>query len=387
MRDVYVLGVGQTFFGRQPQYTVPELGAQASVAAFKDAGISPKEIERCYVGTVYGPPNTAQAILIRLGRNDIPSFDLENGCTSGSSAVDLLYREVALGGCEVGLAIGVESLSAFNAKFGKGLLTVEGDYGGELGLSTVSFFAGSAKRMMEERGATPADLAFASVKNHINGSKNPFAQYKKILTTEEILESNPVVDPLTAFMCCPQSDGAAALILCSKEYYDAHTKTSTRPAVRLAASVIKGSGAEDSTFDPLELPAMIDGAKEAYKIAGIGPEDLDLIELHDAFSSEELAVYEMLGLCPKGEGVAFARSGATEVGGKIPVNPSGGLLSMGHPLGASGVRVVNDVAKQLWGEASANQIEGAKVGMAQMLGGLNSISQISTIAGIQILKK
>lgn len=387
MREVYVLGVGQTFFGRQPQYTAIELGAQAAYAAVKDAGISPKDFERAYVGSVYSPPNTAQAILVRLGCSDIPSFDLENGCTSGSSAVDFLYREVALGGCEVGIAIGTESLSAFNAKFGKGLLTVEGDYGGELGLSTVSFFAGSAKRMIEERGATPADLAFASVKNHINGSTNPFAQYKKIMTTEEILASAPIVDPLTAFMCCPQSDGAAALILCSKDYYEAHTKESNRPAVRVAASVIKGSGAEDSSFDPLELPAMIEGAKDAYRIAGIGPEDLNLIELHDAFSSEELAVYEMLGLCKKGEGVEFARSGATKVGGKIPVNPSGGLLSMGHPLGASGVRVVNDIAKQLWGEASANQIEGAKVGMAQMLGGLNSISQISTIAGIQILMK
>jgi benzoylsuccinyl-CoA thiolase BbsB subunit len=301
--------------------------------------------------------------------------------------VDLLYRDIAFGGTEVGIAVGVESLSTFNKKVGKGLLTTEGDPWGLLGSSTVSVFAAMANRMMETRGATPADLAYASWKNHVNGAKNPYAQYKKVLSVEDILNSKAVVDPLTAFMCCPQSDGAAAVVLCSEEYYDKHVQKSYRPKVEIAASVIQASCAEDASFDPLELDAMISGAKSAYEKAGIGPEDLDVIELHDAFSSEELAVYEMLGLCPKGEGVAFAHSGAAEMGGRCPVNPSGGLLSMGHPLGASGVRVVGDIAKQLWGEASANQVEGAKVGMAQMMGGLLANIGTSPIAAIQILKK
>jgi len=156
----------------------------------------------------------------------------------------------------------------------------------------------------------------------------------------------------------------------------------------VAASVISVSGAEDASFDPLEMEVMIKGARDAYEAAGVDPrKDIDVIELHDAFSGEELAAYEMLGLCEKGEGVALARSRAVELGGRIPVNPSGGLLSMGHPLGASGVRVVIEITRQLWGEAGANQVKGATVGMAQMLGGVLTGLESPVVAGIQILTK
>ncbi|MBQ8563546.1 MAG: thiolase family protein [Firmicutes bacterium] len=387
MRDVYVLGVGQTFFGKQPLLTAADLGAQAANLAIKDCGISPKDLQRAYCGSVYSQPTIAQAILVRVGVNSIPAYTVENACASGSSAVDLLYRDIAMCGCEVGMAIGVESMSAFSRKIGgKGLLTTEGDIHGEQGMSTVSYFAGIANLLMSESGATLEDLAYAAVKNHINGSKNTLAKYRKIFTTEDILNSAMIVNPITAYMCCPQSDGAAAIILCSKEYYEKHKKDS-RPPVKIAASVIASGGAEDAGYNQLEMKNLINGCKQAYEMAGIGPEDLNVIELHDAFSNEELAAYEMMGICPKGEGVAFARSGAAEIGGRIPVNPSGGLLSMGHPLGASGVRVVNDIAKQLWGEAGDNQVEGANVGMAEMLGGLLSTIETSPIAGLQILTK
>lgn len=388
MRDVYVLGIGQTVFGRHDSLTVNDLGAAAALAAVRDAEISPKEIRSAYCGTIFSPPNPVQSILIRLGVDRIPMYTVENACASGSSAVHLLYREIALGDAEAGIALGVESLSAFNRKFGKGLLAIEGDLQGAIALSMPSFFAKLCNRLMEKRGATLEDICYPSIKNHKTGMNNPYAQYKKAVTFEEIMASPMIADPITVLQCCPQSDGAAAVILCSGEYYRKHNRKGNRPPVRIAGSVISNSGAEDSSYDPLAMRVVIEGARDACEQAGVDAQkDIDVVELHDAFSGEEMAAYEMLGLCRPGEGVAFARSRAVELGGRCPVNPSGGLLSLGHPLGASGVRVVNDIARQLWGEAGANQVPGAKVGLAQMLGGVLTGIESPVVAGIQILTK
>jgi benzoylsuccinyl-CoA thiolase BbsB subunit len=388
MRPVHVLGIGQTIFGKHDSLTVDELGAAAVLAAVRDAEIPPGAFEVAYCGTINSPPTPAQSILHRLGVGRIPMYTVENACASGSSAVHLLCRDIALGACEVGVAFGVESLSAFNRKYGKGLLVIEGDLQGKLALTMPSFFAMICNRLMEERGATIEDICYPSVKNHRAGLTNPFSQYKKAVTVEEIMASPMIADPITVLQCCPQSDGAAAVVLCSEAYYRKNNRKGHRAAVRITGSVISVSGAEDASFDPLALKAMIDGAREACETAGVdAAKDIDVVEMHDAFSGEELAAYEMLGLCPPGEGVALARSGAVELGGRCPVNPSGGLLSMGHPLGASGVRVVNDVVRQLWGEAGANQVEGAKVGMAQMLGGVLTATESPVVAGIQILTR
>ena len=224
MRDVYVLGVGQTIFGKQPELSPVDLGAKAGYLAIKDAQISPRDLERAFCGSVYGPPTIIQSILVRLGCSDIPAFRVENACTSGSSAVDLLYRDIALGGTEVGIAIGADSMSDFSRKRvgGKGLLTTEGDIWGEQAESTVSYYAGAGNLQKSRLGMTNEDLAYPSVKNHENGSKNPFAQYRKVFTAQEVLDGKMIDEPVTALMCCPQSDGAAAVILCSKEYYDKH---------------------------------------------------------------------------------------------------------------------------------------------------------------------
>jgi len=387
MQDVYVLGIGQTVFGKHGNLTVSDLGAAAALAAVKDAEISPKDFQSAYCGTLYSPPTPVESILIRLGVDRIPMFTVENACASGSSAVHLLYRDIAWGACDVGIAVGVESMSAYNKKFGKGLIGIEGDLEAKLGLTMPSFFAMLCNRLMQERGATIEDICYPSVKNHKAGMTNPYSQYKKEVTIEDILASPMIADPITVLQCCPQSDGAAAVILCSEEYYKKHNKKGNRAPVKIAGSVISVSGAQDSSYDPLALKGMIDGAIAAYEMAGVSPEDLNVVELHDAFSGEELAAYEMLGLCKPGEGVALVRSGAVELGGRCPVNPSGGLLSMGHPLGASGVRVVIDIARQLWGEAGSNQVEGAKVGMAQMLGGVLTNIESPVVAGIQILVK
>ena len=388
MRDVYVLGVGQTIFGKHGSLTVNDLGAAAALAAVRDAEISPKAFQTAYCGSIFSPPTPVQSILFRLGVDRIPMVTVENACASGSSAVHLLYHDIALGACDVGIALGVESLSAFNRKFGKGLLAIEGDLQGKLALTMPAFFAKLCNRLMEKRGATIEDICYPSVKNHKAGMTNPYAQYKTEVTVAEIMASPMIADPITVLQCCPQSDGAAAVILCSEAYYKKHNKKGNRAPVKVAASVISVSGAEDASFDPLAMEVMIKGAKDACEMAGVDAQkDINVVELHDAFSGEELAAYEMLGLCKLGEGVAFARSRAVELGGRCPVNPSGGLLSMGHPLGASGVRVVGEIARQLWNEAGANQVKGAKVGMAQMLGGVLTGLESPVVAGIQILTK
>lgn len=387
MRDVFVLGIGQTIFGKHADKTVNDLGAAATLAAVKDADISPKEFQVAYCGSICSPPTPVQSMLIRLGIDRIPMYTVENACASGSSAVHLLYRDIASGFCDIGIAIGVESMSAFNRKFGKGLVAIEGDLQAILGLTMPAFFAKLCNRLMEERGATLEDICYPSIKNHRAGMTNPYSQYKKEVTFEEIMASPMIADPITVLQCTPQSDGAAAIILCSKEYYKKHNKSNRSP-VKIAGSVISVSGYEDSSYDPLALKSLIDGAKKACELAGVDAQkDIDVVELHDAFSGEELAAYEMLGLCKPGEGVAFARSGAAELGGRCPVNPSGGLLSMGHPLGASGVRVVVDVTRQLWGEAGTNQVQGAKVGMAEMLGGVLTNIESAVVAGVHILVK
>ncbi|SMC81792.1 thiolase family protein [Papillibacter cinnamivorans] len=387
MREVYVLGIGQTIFGKHAKMTCDDLGAYAVNMALKDAEINPKDIETAYCGSLYSPLNPAQSVMLRVGICKIPMYHVENACSSGSSAVHLLFERIALGACEVGIAFGVESLSAFNKKYGKGLLAVEGDMNGKMGLTMPAFFSMLYQRLMSQRGATLEDLCYPTIKNHKNSVNNPLSQYHKELTFEEVMASPTVVDPITVLQCCPQSDGGAAIVLCSAEYYKNHNKKTHRPPVRIAGSVISCSSPEEAGSEPIELPCLIDGAKKACEMAGIGPEDIRVVELHDAFSGEELAAYEMLGLCKKGEGVAFARSGAADIGGRCPVNPSGGLLSMGHPLGASGVRVVNDVTRQLWGEAGATQVQNAKTGMAEMLGGVLTGLENPLVAGIQILSR
>ncbi len=388
MRDVYILGIGQTIFGKHGDLTVNDLGAAATIEAVKDAGISPKEFQTAYCGSINSPPTVVQSSLIRLGVGNIPMYTVENACASGSSAVHLLNKDIAMGACDVGIALGIESLSAFNKKFGKSLIGIEGDLDAKLGLTMPAFFAMLCNRLMEERGATLEDICYPSIKNHKAGVTNPYSQYKKEFTFQQIMDSPMIADPITVLQCCPQSDGAAAVILCSEDYYKKHNNKPHRASVKIAASVISVSCAQDSSYDPLALDALINGAKEACETAGVDPQkDIDLVEMHDAFSGEELAAYETLGLCNPGEGISLAHSGDVELGGRCPVNPSGGLLSMGHPLGASGVRVVIDVARQLWAEAGKNQVEGANVGMAQMLGGVLSGVESPVVAGIQILTK
>jgi len=382
MRDVYIIGIGQSIFGKLPQYSPIFLGAQAAKAAIKDAGIDPKMIQVAYGSKVLDAAQTIEDVLKRVGITSLEMHNTENACASGGAAVNLLWKDIAYGVYDIGIAVGCEGLTTCS-KAGQLLGTAEGDLNGTLGMTMPANAALIARRLMVSRGATVEDLARASIKNHRNAIMNPYAQYKKVITLEDVLHAKMICDPLTSLHCCPITDGGAAAILCT----EAIARKYTTKLIKIISSVVLTSTYEAWDEDPIEVPIMRKLSKMAYEKGGIGPEDLDLVELHDAFSPEELYSYEALGLCPDGESIPFLRSGATEIGGKIPVNPSGGLQSLGHPLGASGVRVLAEITTHLRGEAGARQVEGAKVGMAQMVGGTLTGVSSPSVGSINILAK
>lgn len=367
MREVFVIGVGQSMFGKMPDKTVPELGSQAVSEAFDDAVLNPRDIQVAYASRGRYGRVTAQSILKLFGITGVEMVNVENACAGGLTAVRCLWKDIAMGIHDIGIAIGVESMTTLPTA-GKLIRAGDEDLNAQLGMTMPGLFGLIGRRMMETRGFSREDLAYVSVKNHRHGCLNPKAQYQKELTMEEVLNSRMIADPITLLQCCPQTDGAAAVVMCSKEV----AKKYTTKLVKFAASTLGTGDFAYGDYDPTVLHVEKKLAKEAYEMAGIGPEDLDVIELHDAFSCEEIMHYEGLGLCDPDGGLAFLRSGATEIGGKIPVNPSGGLLSLGHPLGASGVRVICEITLQLRGQAGKRQVQKAKVGLAQMLGGVET---------------
>jgi benzoylsuccinyl-CoA thiolase BbsB subunit len=379
MREVAVLGVGQSMFGKLPKVSVNRLGREAASAAIKDAGIKPRAVQVAYASRLYDAMVTGQTILRDIGVTDIEITNVENACAGGATAVRSLWKDIASGLYDVGIAIGVESMTT-SPIAGKLIPPDKDDLDGHLGLTMPTYFALLARRLMETHGATPVDFAQISVKNHHHGCLNPQAQYQKEFTVEEVLTSRMIADPVTILQCCPNTDGAAAVVMCSMDVARRHTAS----PIKVAASVLRSG---DYFFKKEDLTSFSVGKKavhQAYEMAGIGPEDLDLVELHEAFAPEEIVHYEDMGLCKPGESIGLLRSGATAVGGRIPVNPSGGLLSLGHPLSASGVRVVCEVALHLRGLAGKRQTPNAKVGMTQMLGGMATGLELGA-CGIHIL--
>ena len=364
MRDVAVIGIGTSQFGKFPERPFHQLGGEAVRKALADAGVAPGRIQVAYGSRIFLDQITAQVVLRDVGIAGIEMINVENACAGGATAVRCLWKDIASGMYDVGLAFGVESMTT-SPIAGKLIAQGEDDIDAKLGSNMPVVFALMAKRLMETHGATAADFAQVSVKSHLAAALNPAAQYRKVLSLDEVLGSRMVADPITLLQCCPNTDGAAAVVMCPLEMAKA---LGARP-IRVLASVLRSS---DYFFKKRDLTSFDAGrraAAQAYEMAGIGPEDLDVVELHDAFAPEELVHYEDLGLCKPGDSIALLRSGATALGGRVPVNPSGGLLSLGHPLSASGVRTVCDVVQQLRGEAGPRQKEGARIGLAQMLGG------------------
>ena len=370
MREVAVIGVGQSAFGKFPEKSVVELGREAVAAALKDAGISPKEIQVGYTSRLYDVMVTGQSIFKEVGITGIEMVNVENACSGGATAFRGVFKEIADDRYDIGIAVGVESMTTIPIA-GRLLPPAKEDLEGQLGLTMPGLFAILANRQMYQHGTTLEDFAMISVKNHHHGCLNPLAQYRKEFTVEEVLESRMICDPITLLQCCPNTDGAAAVILCSMDVARKHT---TKPIKVIGSALLSGDYKylqEDITLSPLGVKT----AQAAYEMAGVGPEDIDLVELHDAFASEEILRYEELGICKPGEGTGLVRDKATWVGGKIPVNPSGGLLALGHPLSASGVRNIAEIVLHLRGQAGERQTPNAKIGLAHMLGG--------TVAGLE----
>lgn len=373
MNRAVIAGVGTTRFGKFPELRLRDLVAEAVGAALSDAGQTTESIEAVYFGNAASGLLTGQEMIrgqVELqpaGIAGVPVFNIENACASSSSALHLAWQAVASGAHEVVLAVGAEKMTGIpkSAVFRalNGALDVETVELGEEADGRSPFmdvYADMTRRYQEHSPATAEDFAGVAEKNHRNGLLNPIAQYGQDLSVQQVLESRAISGPLTLYMCSGIGDGAVAVVVSSP---DAARNALNRPVEIRASVVLSGlPGAREGG-------AVARAARRAYEVAAIGPDDVDVVEVHDAVAPAELMAYEELGLAPPGEGPALLRSGATRVDGKIPVNPSGGLLARGHPIGATGLAQIHELVTQLRGMAGPRQVAGARVALAQNGGG------------------
>ena len=366
MRDVYVLGVGMIKFGRYPDKDIPQLGGEAALLALKDAGMSIKDIEMLVCGNLFqANAMNGQRILQQIGQTGIPVINVSNACATGSTAVREAYIGVASGMYDVTMAVGVEQMGKMGLLGGgarSGGESVEGVLGSGL---MPAVFGQAGVEHMRKYGTTAEQFAKISVKNHKHSVHNPLSQYQVEVKLADVLNARMVAYPNTLYMCCPTGDGAAAAILVSAD----KMKQYTNKPVKVAASVLTSDPYTERDLTMPDVNTLTrNAAKQAYEKAGLGAKDLDLVELHDCFATAELLHYENLGLCGEGEGGRMIDEGRVALGGDSPVNVSGGLLSKGHPLGATGVANIYELVTQLRGRAGARQVEGAKVGLAHVIG-------------------
>jgi acetyl-CoA acetyltransferase len=362
-------------FGRYPDRDVPDLGGEAALLALKDAGLGIKDVEMLAAGCLFqSNAMVGQRILQAIGQTGIPVINVANACATGSTAFRQAWLGVASGEHDVALAVGVEQMGKM------GLLTGGGGSGvrteGVIGSGLMpAVFGQAGMEHMRKYGTTREQFAKVAVKNHRHSTKNPLSQYQAEVSLEDVLGARMVAYPNTLYMCCPTGDGAAAAVLVSPE-----KARQLGARVKVLASVLTSDpwGERDLTLPDVNTLTR-NAAKQAYAKAGIGPEDVDLVELHDCFATAEILHYENLGLCKDGEAGRMVDEGETAHGGRVPVNVSGGLLSKGHPLGATGVANVYEVTMHLRGQAGARQVEGARIGLAHVIG-LGSACTIQVLA-------
>lgn len=367
MTEVYVVGTDMIKFGRFPDRTVADLGAQAALMALDDAGLTINDMQALYSGNLgQASGMVGQRVLGQIGQTGIPVVNVANACATGATAFREGWMAIKAGVYDVVLAVGVEQM-------GKGLLggTGGGDgivTEGLLGSGTMpATFAHVGMEHSRKYGTTFEQFAKVSVKNHHHSTLNPKAMYQIETPLEQVMGAEMISYPNTKLMCSVNVDGSAAAVLMSEKKVKELGLMSR--AVRVRASAL-----QSTPFQPRDA-AMMDfnavtrlASKTAYEMAGLGPDDIDLIELHDCFATAEIVHYENLGLCGEGEAGHMIDSGATALGGKIPVNVSGGLLSKGHPLGATGIANIYEITTHLRGEAGARQVEGARIGMTHVVG-------------------
>jgi acetyl-CoA acetyltransferase len=354
---VTIQGVGMTLFGKQPDRSSADLAQVAVRAALEDAG-APR-VDAVYVGNVFGGPGVAQRCLAPLGITGVPVVTIENACASGTTALYEAWTAVRTERFDRVLVLGVESMST---RFPGAIDPEPTDREGRTGLAMPALYALSAARYLDLGMVTLEQLAAVSVKNHEHALANPRAQYSGSYTIEQVLASPMIADPLTLLQCCPISDGAAAAVIGRGQH--------GTEDVPIRGMAFRSGGLWDATSPHVwGFDVVRETATAAYESAGIGIADVDVLEVHDAFTIGELVTTEALGLAGEGAGGALAESGGTSLGGRQPVNPSGGLLSRGHPLGATGVAQVAEIVWQLRGAASGRQVPGARIGLVETMGG------------------
>lgn len=340
--------------------------------AVQDAGIPPKEIQVAYVGNGVAGLITGQegilgqTILRAAGFSGIPIINVENACASASTAFRQAWLEVASGVCDVALALGAEKLYCNDTARTVKAITADSDIEvtDGTGFQFTALYAMQLRKYMSKYDVTSEDIARVVVKNRYNGSLNPYAQFQKEVDLEEVLRSRMIADPLTLYMCSPIGDGAAAAVLCSKEII---RKYRDKLPVEIAACVLRSGSLSvgDNETEGCEALA----AREAHRRAGTKPHEIDVAEVHDAMASAELRLYEKLGFCEEGEAKLLIEEGRTNITGDFPVNPSGGLVARGHPIGATGLAQIAEIVWQLRGEAGKRQVKGASIGLTQNAGG------------------
>ncbi len=356
-----IVGAATTPFGKFRDRTLESLAVEAGIAAVRDAGLQRSDIEALFSGNAYAGSLVGQRIGKEMGLDGLPCYNFENACASGASALAQAYRSVRHGEFTTVLVIGVEQLSAL----GGGLLPIgPGDPEIKAGLTMPAAYAMRTESWLSRFGGKPEDIAQVSVKSRDAASRNPNAQYRTPVTIDEVMESRLVADPITLLQMCPNADGAAAVVVTS----DPAATGDARSVEVLSSAVLSGQffqGWRDMAWPDITLRAV----EQAYGAAGITASDVDVAEVHDAAAIGEVMYYEALGLCERGEGASFVLSGQSALAGRTAVNTGGGLLSRGHPLGATGIVQVVELVAQLRGETGANQVEGAQVGVAHCTGG------------------
>ena len=402
MQEIYIVGVGMTSFGRHPERPLEDLAGEALRTALADAGAAIGDLQAAfYAGVTNGSLQgqlsiPGQVVFSKIGVEGIPVFNVENACASGSSALHLAAQYIRAGACDTALAIGAEKMNipdkaramaifetgwdvanveanfAMLSRLGEGVVPPPGSESPRPYSRFMAIYAAMCRHHMKTYGTTQRQLAAVSAKNHQHSVHNPLSQFRQPFTIEEVLAAPPITYPLTLPMCAPLSDGAAATIVCSEAGLKRLGANRAR-AVRVAASVIRSF-----THRPVEAPERSAGrlaALAAYEQAGLGPEDVDVAEVHDAAAMGEIIQAENLGFVPLGDGGPAAERGEFTLGGRIPINTSGGLESKGHPLGATGPGQIHELVTQLRGEAGARQVPGARVAMQENGGGLVGIEE------------
>lgn len=382
---VCVLGAGSTKYGKLNE-SIIEIALNASKDAIESAGITPNDIQAGYISNVFGVADKqvhmAPVIMSNLGIPHVPGLTIESACGSGSVMLREAYANIAAGFYDCVLALGVEKITHTGTTQSTTLFSYCSDffYEGGNGATFPGLFASIARAYMTTHKANEEDLAYVAVKNHENGILNPKAHVRKKITVDDVMKSPVVASPLKLYDCCPFSDGASAVILCNEEF----AKKSQKPYVEVIGS---GRGASPAAVQAREdittIPSTISAAKQAYKMAGITPKDIDFAEVHDCFTIAEIIDIEDLGFFPKGTAAHAVREGATRRNGEIPINPSGGLKSKGHPIGATGVGQVVEVFEQFTGKAGERTVKNAETALTHNFGATGASAAVHIFRKVQ----